>query len=283
MLVARRYDGVLPGAEQILPALIEEEDRGTASALLAAPSDPEAVVRRLHVLRGAGRNAEAVELARPFLVDLGATVATGEHGSWIINDAAYALLATSRASEAADLMGRLNALDPTDYPEADLISTGINYAGMLWELGRPADSLAHIARLRSSGPDRASDYGRAWIAAYAVCSHFSLQQAAQAQADLAWLKDRPTVNAAALNLALLCANDLDASERHVISRLESDDPDGILMALQDYAIETSVPDALAAMQRRFAEVRDRPAVREALSRVGHIRRLPVARVYHGTF
>src|SRR5690606_5162843 len=102
MLVARRYDGVLPGAEQMLPALLEEEERGTASALLAAPSDPEAVVRRLHVLRDAGRNAEAVELARPFLADLGATVATGEHGSWIINDAAYALLATSRGVEAAD-------------------------------------------------------------------------------------------------------------------------------------------------------------------------------------
>jgi hypothetical protein len=82
---------------------------------------------------------------------------------------------------------------------------------------------------------------------------------------------------------MLCMGDLDGSERLLIERLNSEDPSEVLLALQDYSIESSGGPALALLRGRLREVRERPAVRAAAERVGHIRRLPFDRTYHGSF
>jgi tetratricopeptide (TPR) repeat protein len=283
MLVARRYDGLLPPGEEALGRVLEEEDRGTANALASAPNDAETVLERITYLRSVGKNAEAVAVAQPWLADARRAASVGIEGPYIVNQAAYSLVALGRVGEAVDAMRRLTELDLRAHPEADLIGPGINYAGMLWELGRPADSLAQIERLRPLAAEHANQYGKMWIAAHAACAHAALNQADRAAAELRQLRLTPSINQAAVNQAMLCMGDLDGSERLLIERLSSDDPSEVLLALQDYSIESSGGPGLDLLRKRLREVRERPAVRAAAEKVGHIRRLPLDRTYHGTF
>lgn len=283
LLIGKSYEGLLPRGDELLRLSLEEEDRGTASRLAAAPRDVEAILARIGYLRSVGKNEEAVAIAQPWLADVAATVAEAGRASWIVNDGAFALVALGRTDQALNAMGRLAGLDIAAHPESDLISSGINYGGLLWQVGRPQESLAYIARLRPLAAEHASDYGRTWIAGHAACANAALGRTAAAVAELRQMEVRPSVNAAALNMALLCMNDLDGSERLVIERLGSDDPAEMLVALQDFRLETSEGAALDAVRRRFDQVRSRPAVRAAIERAGRILSLPVDRTYYGTF
>lgn len=281
LAIVRRYDGLLEEGEAAIRRALEEEDRGTASVLAARPDDVDTLIERVAYLRSVGRAADAVALTGAWVGDVAAMVRRNPRGVWLVNETAYALVALDRVPEAAGLMARLAALDPAGNDE--LIGPAINHAGLLWQIGRPADSLAQVARLRGPAGERANDYGRMWIAAYAACSNSALGQSVEAQAELARLKAAPTVNAAALSLGLLCTNDLDGAERHLLDRLASDDPKQVLSALQDFEVETSGGPALDEARLRLRQVRDRPAVRAAIDRVGRILTLPLDRSYQGTF
>ena len=282
LLVAKRYDGLVAAPDERLRLAMDEEGRRTAAALAATPDDAGAVHDRILYLRSVGKSQDAASLALPWLADVRKTVEQHERGGWVINDGAYALLALGRTAEALEAMRSLAALDMNALPNRDLIGPSINYGAMLWQAGRPEESLAHIERLRPAAATFANEYGRMWLAAHAVCAHSALGRGAQGEAELRRLQGQPSVNAAALNLALLCRGDLDASERQVIQRLNSDEPSEMLLALQDYHLETPVPEPLQAVRRRLREVRERPAVRAAIERVGRILTLPIDRYYYGS-
>lgn len=284
MLLQRRYDGLFGPATnsaEHLDRVLAEADRSTAAALRERPDDHDAVFERMEYLRGVGRDEDAVAVARPLLGDVAATVAQSRNGMWIIDSAASALLTLGRADEALALMARLVALDMAEYP--DLIGPSINYSGLLWEAGRHEEGLAHAERLAPLAADYANDYGRMWVASYAACSNLALGRTDAANPHLERLKAQPDANAIALNLALLCANDIDASERLVIHRLQAADPDPVLLALQDYRINPAASEGLVQIRQRLHAVRERPAVRAALDRVGRILSLPLSRAYFGTF
>lgn len=284
MIVRTRYDRIVaPGQDriQLLRHALDERDRETAAAAAAAPANVQAVLDRAQHLRATGRNAEAYALLQPFTRDVRATVAAGEQGMWLINEAAYALSALGRDADAMRLMERLVALPVAD--NVSLISAFINRNDILFAAGRYEEALAWGQRLDRDYSRFASDYGKMWIAAGLVCAYAGLNRSAEAAPQLERLRTTgSTANPAALTQAYLCAGDSDAAAAVLVHRLESEDPDSAILALQDFSIADRA-DAMKPVVDRLIALRERPAVRDALGRVGRVLPLPLARAAVGSF
>jgi tetratricopeptide (TPR) repeat protein len=283
MIVQTRFDPVLPAGRDRLDLLREslaQRDRATAEALAAAPQDVRAALDRIQYLRGLGRDADALALAMPFTRDVRATVAAGREGMWVINEAAYTLATLGRGDEAVALMRRLLALPIAD--NAALIGPFINQAEVLNGVGRYGEALEHARMLERDDARYANDYGKMWISSATVCALAGLNRTAEAAPVLERMRAQSEVNPAALTRAYLCAGDEDAAAALLVHRLESDDSESAVLALQDYALDHETGQD-ARLLERLTAIRARPAVRDALGRVGHMLTLPLARTYWGGF
>ena len=285
--VGKRYDIVLPaGADRMtmIRAALDLQDRTTREALAAAPTDMEPLVERIHFFRGLGREEEALATARPHLRDVRATAGNGDRGMWVLNEAAFAFAALGRLDEALALMERIAALPLADNP--GLVSMRINHLELLWNAGRHEEVLRRAAVLEASSDNYASDYGKMWVASSRVCALASLGRRAETAPLLARLVALRDTNAPALTRAYLCLGDDAAAGTLMVHRLEGDDADGAIMALQDYAVAPTPAMAQSptgALRLRLLALRDRPEVRAALDRVGHTLSLPLARSYWGDY
>lgn len=280
ILILKRYDGLLPEAgDRFAPlrAALAAQERTTADAVARDGQNLEHRLDRVQHLRALGRNGDALALSQPQLRDPDASALSSEDGMWLVNEAAYALLDLGRPAEAARLMDGLTRLPVADH--LYLISSMINQGEVLNQAGLHGDSLAHARLLERDFAQHASDYGDMWIRATIVCASASLGRSAEAAPALEAIRAAPDVNPAALMRAYLCLNDLDTAETLIVSRLEGDDPQEAVMALQDYALE---PRRDQLVERLLA-VRARPAVRAALERVARLAELPLARTYWGGF
>lgn len=277
MMVQTRYDAILaPGRDRL--ALLQEglaqRDRDTSAALAAAPRDMRRVLDRVHYLRGVGRDADALALVMPFTRDLRATVFAQEEGKWLINDGAYALIALGRNDDALALLRRLTAL-PIDQ-DWGLVSQFINQAEILVDTGHYAEALERARTLERDDGEHASAYGKMWISAAIVCSLAGLNRAAEAAPEVARMRDQREVNPAALTRAYVCLGDDDAAAASIVHRLESDEPDSAILALQTYTLSRGASQQ-GRLYDRLMALRDRRDVRDALARVGRLYTLPLAR------
>jgi len=280
ILLGRRYDPALPpGADRLdlLRAAIARQDQATRDAVAAAPGDLMHIVERANYLRSLARDEEALALLRPHLTDLPATVANGEYGMWVPNEAAAALANLGRESEALALMDRVAALPLADKPT--LISLRINHLGMLWEAGRYEEVLRQASLLDADAERIASDFGKTWIAAARVCALASLGRNAETAPFVTRLRGWSELNPVALSHAYLCLGDEPAAAALMVQRLGAADPDPAIQALQDYTLGREASGPAAALQQRLATLRERPEVRSALDRVGRRLTLPLARGY----
>lgn len=281
LLVHRKYDLAVAArgdASAAFTSALGAHDRATAAALAAQPQNHRFALSRAQHLRSVGREQDALAVLMPFTADLAATAAADPQGIWLVNEAAYALLALGRRSEAVSLMSRLVAMDMAANPE--LIGPSINHSVVLWRAGRFDEALAHAQRLDREAQQYANDYGRMWIASSVVCSLASLDRGAEAAPWLRRMQAQADSNAAALTRAYLCLGDMDAAEALLVRRLESAEPESALLALQRYAV--AVPgDEVERLYSRLEQLRDRPAVRQAVDRVGRILNLPLSRIYWG--
>ena len=282
LLLLNRYDGMLGDRDplELLGEALAEEDRETAEAIAIAPDNHKRVLQRASHLRSVGRNGDVIALLEPFTADVAATAAASDEGLWLINEAAYALVAEGRDDEAVALMGRLAELSIDE--NSNLINTAINYGEILFETGRPQQALDHSLRLEQESGDHASDYGDMWIADTIVCALAALGRAPEATPWLERMRGLSDSNPAALTHAYLCLGDDDAAAELMVDRLGKDDPIGAVLALQDYERSRGTSQA-GPLQDRLVALRDRPEVRAALDRVGRIRTLPLARAYWGNF
>lgn len=283
MIVNSRYDRIVaPGQDrlELFRHALAEYDGATAAALAAAPASTQAVLDRVLYLRGIGRDAEAYALLQPFTRDLRATIAADDKGIWLVSEAAYALSALGRDAEALRLMDRIAAL-PADGNGGLLIAL-MSRLDIYFSAGRYEDALAWGQRLDREYSQYASDYGKRWIVAGIVCALTGLNRSAEATPQLERLRTGSEANMAALTLAYLCLNDSDAAAAALVHRLQSDDPKSAILALQDYRIAERV-DPMTPVVARLIALRERPAVRDALGRVGRILPLPITRSYGGGF
>jgi hypothetical protein len=283
LVTQSRYDPALPPGRDRLDLMRESlalRDRETAEALAAAPRNVRYVLDRVQYLRGLGRNAEALALVMPFTRDVRATVAAGREGMWVINEGGYALIDLGRGDEAVALMRRLLPLSVAE--DINLIGPFINHAEILNAAGRYAESLDYARRLAQGDARYANDYGKMWISSAIVCALAGLNRSAEAASELEHMRVQSDANPAALTRAYLCAGDDNAAAALIVHRLQSDDPESAILALQDYTLSQPAGQE-AALVARLTVLRDRPEVRAALDGVGHVLTLPLARTYWGSF
>jgi tetratricopeptide (TPR) repeat protein len=283
LLVAKKYDALFPESvnrPQMLQQSLDRYDRLTLQRLKAAPDDPKRLRERGNALRAQGREAEAAALLLPFAMDLAKVENAGADGFWLVNEAAYALSASGRGDEAVGLMDKLLTLGMDKHP--DLISMAINKGELLNDAGRYKEAAAHEAML-SQMKDMASPYGFMWMWSIAACAHALSGDQAGAAPWLEKLRKNSADNEAAHMRALLCANDLDAAEALLIARLKGDDRQSVLLKLQDYRQGSLLSAISKVLEPRLLAVRERPAVKEAISGAGRIISLPLSRTYWGDY
>lgn len=282
LIVGKRYDPLLPRDVDRLAMLgraIEGHDRETIAALATAPADRYRLLARAQHLRSVGRDADALTVLAPATSDV-AAAAVEEPGMWMVNEAAYALVALGRNDEAVRLMDRIAALPLERH--GHLVSARINHLEILTSVGRHAEALDWAARLESHEGEYASDYGKAWIDSTRVCALAALGRAAQTAAPLQRLRGWSEINPPALTRAYLCLNDLDAAAALLVQRLGRNDPVQAILALQDYRLSRGRGQT-GPLYDRLLSLRERPEVRAALDRVGRVLSLPLARTYWGDF
>lgn len=281
LILMRKYDGLLDSPASSLDhfnRLLSDHDQQTASALADDPRNYMKVLTRAQFLRGQGREDEAASILAPFTSDVPGTHAHDERGMWLINEAAYALLALGRNEEALGPMSQLVKMDMAASP--DLIGPSINYAEMLRRAGRPGESFAHAEQLAKQEA-YANPYGRMWIKSAAACSLADLGRREEAIARLHAMEAGRDDNPAALMRAMLCLDELDAAEQLTLERLGSDEPKDMILALQDYRPGGANSGVDASLYQRLLKLRERPAVAGALDRVGRRLTLPLSRIYYG--
>jgi hypothetical protein len=121
-----------------------------------------------------------------------------------------------------------------------------------------------------------------WIASGLVCALADLGRADEAAEKIDWMRGQENANAPALSRTLLCLGDLEAAEALLLRRLRAQGDETLLEDLQAY--ERTAPDERDdPIARRWAELRERPAVREAIGGAGRMLRLPLAKVYWGAY
>lgn len=281
MILQRQYDDILvPGEDRLalLSRVLTNYDRHSAERLAAAPEEMQRALNRAQFLRGQGREADALAVLAPFTSDVPGTVARDGSGMWVVNEAAYALVAMRRGDEAVALTAQLAALP--DDPNGALIGPRINHGEVLLRVGRHGEALAHALHLEREYGPRINEYGRMWNYATIVCALERLSRRDEAEPWLDRMRESSDDNPSALTQAYLCRNDLDAAEALLVRRLEGPEPETALRAIQIYAADNGAPPD--PVDARLDVLRERPSVRAAAERVGHLLELPLSRIYWGT-
>jgi hypothetical protein len=281
LLVLGRYEAIRDPGEplDLLAAAVAYADEAGRAALAAAPDDAEIAHGRVRFLRLVGRPAEALVAAQRFLADPEET-ALRPFGNWLVNEAVYAMLDLGQRDEGVALMARLAAMDVGRHPE--LISQTINHVAVLRRAGRHTEALAHARRIDARWGPNSNMAARMWIASGLVCALADLGRADEAAEKIDWMRGQENANAPALSRTLLCLGDLEAAEALLLRRLRAQGDETLLEDLQAY--ERTAPDERDdPIARRWAELRERPAVREAIGGAGRMLRLPLAKVYWGAY
>jgi tetratricopeptide (TPR) repeat protein len=284
ILTVKTYAGLLPDSEDeagLMRRAVAGQDGISARALAEHPDDVQAIFKRVQLLLSIGRAAEALALLQPWLGDVRATVVSDAQGMWLFDQAAYALLALGRADEGAAIYARLIALPVAEQPA--LLDPNINYASYLWQAGRYREALAHAERLVRDFDRRMNDFGRLWTWSAAACALAGLDRTAEARLWLERMRPIAGANPGALMRGYLCVGDLAAAEAMLLERLGSDSPTDAVLALQDWQVPEAPEGPAVAVEARLAELRARPAVAQALGRVGRVMSLPMGRSYWGSF
>jgi len=283
LVTDRRYDPVVADSDRLaaVRAAIERQDRFTAERLAAAPDDTERLVDRAGFLRSIGRDREVLDLLLPLMGEVRLVAGRHRRGLWLVNEAAYSLIATGAAGEAAELMRPLFDLNIDANPE--LVNTSINFVSILWQAGQSEEALRRADAFMAGGARHASDYGKMWIIANAVCAATDLRRTADAEAWLARTSGIASSNHSAMLQALLCRNDLAGAERVLLAALEDDTHrNSAILWLQDYDRQPQAGRA-ERVRESFRRLGSRAAVEAALARVGHRLRLPLPPSRYGWY
>nr|MDP8994625.1 hypothetical protein [Pseudomonadota bacterium] len=281
LVTDRKFDPLVGDADRVarVRAAIETQDRLTAGALAAAPEDVDALVERATYLRSVGRDRDVLDLLLPLMADPALVVARGQRGFWLVNEAAFALIATGAEDEGIELIRPLASMSLEERPE--LINTSINFTSLLLKTGRNEEALREVARLAEAGADVVSDYGKMILWGNAACAAARLGRRGESDAWMRRMEAKVDENRPAMIATHLCRGEADAAERILIGALESDDwRDQAILWMQDWQPRTDAPASLRA-EAQFAELRARPAVQAAFARVGHRLRLPLPSTLYG--
>lgn len=270
-----RFAPIRDGLSLDIPAAIATQVQQAREAVKAHPTKLHPVVVLMWVLRQSLDFAEAVQLG-----DAAVSAMSGPKGPkvyddykesrvWVLDARGEALYRLGKWDEAVAQLTAARQL-----PEmGDVnVSQTINLAGLYNDLGKPREALTTLAELAS---DNVSPYGLMQAATERVASADQLGDAAEVEKQLALLKEHQQDSVSTYQRALISANHLDEAAQLLISRLQ--DPDqriDALLDVQDYKEAVLGPRAVE-WQKRWAAVRHRRDVVEAIGKVGTVSAYPM--------
>jgi hypothetical protein len=259
---------------------LAEHDRLTAAALAADPNDPSRLLQRAQYLRGADREAEVVALLQPHVSDIKAVAAKGERSFWLVNEAAYALLAQDRPKQAGKLMQDLLAVGYDGHPY--LINMAINLGNMMVAGGRHREGADYSVRLFANRSKLASEYGHMWMWSAAACGYALAGDGKAAGEWLSRLRAKASVNRSAFRRALLCADDLSGAAAVTVEGLADAESD-FLVDAQDFRLGSYRSATRRLLEQRYRAMLQRPEVKAELAKNGRVLEVPLSRVAFGPF
>jgi tetratricopeptide (TPR) repeat protein len=269
-LTERRFEPLWPALEARVGAhmaIAEAAAVREAEAIFAAHPDDAGARRGLvQAYALAGRLADADRTGADFASDPAEMSAIDQTGAWLINDHAFVLSAMGRGAEADARLAALRSIDIEAAPW--LISMVINRVSLLVGDEKWPQALALQDEAAALAERHGSPYARQLVRSLSLCALNGVGRAAERDARLAELRAHETDAPGATVSGLLCVGGIDEAERVVLRWLAPPgDSRGALDYLQPPA-GTRGEESPSAGARQ--ELLRRPAVRQALERVGRI-------------
>ncbi|MGA0599770.1 hypothetical protein ACO2Q3_03600 [Caulobacter sp. KR2-114] len=275
-----RYTAIVradPGRFEVVPAV--ERELAADQAAMAAHPDRLAPVREvLSTLRGLGRYDEALALAQSALDRIAASAKPAfadqsDQLNWILDQKAEILIRLGRVDEA--LAAERRGASTEEEGTGGNVSQTINLAGLYVLVDRPHEALTLLPSAWSL--PHASLYGVAWVHAMRACALQTSGRPTELEAERAYLAAHAADNPEAALYAALCANDLDSAAAMVIAQLQDDEDRGqALVNLCPFAPLPHPSSFEESMERRRLALSQRPDVRAAIAKAGHVEPLPLA-------
>ncbi|HWX36672.1 MAG TPA: DUF3857 domain-containing protein [Steroidobacteraceae bacterium] len=270
-----RFAPIRAGAGLEVQAAIEKGIQQAREAVKAHPTKLLPVMRLMQVLIESLRFADALQVADDAISAMNGSKGPKVYDDyrtyrvWLLDGRSQALFKLERWDDAvAQLM---SARELPENGNANVSQT-INLASEYNDLGKPREARATLAKLYS---ESASPYGLMQGAVERLASADQLGDAAETEQQLGFLREHREDSLATYQRALISANRQNDAAQLLISRLQ--DPDqrvDALMEVQEYK-EHSLPPRAAEWHRRWKTVRNRPDVREAISKVGNVSEYPL--------
>jgi tetratricopeptide (TPR) repeat protein len=268
----KRFDALV---DRAAPAF--DVERIAASRLQAlklqaqsAPDDPDLVIELLHALLRQGAADEAAEVSGALIArarddaDLALRLERAGNMNWILNLHASAHAHAGRFDQAIAQLERAIRLGENGVRN---VSQVLNLAAYHAGLERPDEALALLDKVGEM-----SGYGRM---VYEFVRHRAAvlkQDAAIADAALAYLREHMDDNALVLVDALVDADRVDEAAATLVRLLESErHRSDALLVLQEFRRPVPVP-LYAKLEPRWNALRAHPDVQRALDAVGRSER-----------
>ena len=247
----------------------KEEIEGLRKNAGESPRSLQASLRLMRAMTHSRLDAEALALAEEAVrrIDAAGDGPPPYDDGWrfgaLLDARAAALTHLGRYDEAVQQLQRAAQLPL----KRDAVSQPIDLALLLCDLDRPDQAL-----LALPAPEKASIYGKMLIALVQLSAAVELGARTDAEKALSYLREHRSDSPSILQDALLRAGALEDAEREYISRLN--DPAERISALVEAQIysEQKRPPRAAEWHDRFTALKERPAVRSAISQFGMIDR-----------
>jgi hypothetical protein len=260
---------------ELLQAAIEKRIQQAREAVKAHPTKLQSVCRLMLVLIESLRFADALQVADDAISAMNGSKGPKVYDDyrtyrvWLLDGRSQALFALERWDDAVAQL--VSARELPESGNANVSQT-INLASEYNDLGKPREARATLAKLYT---ESASPYGLMQGAVERLASADQLADAAEAEQQLGFLREHREDSLATYQRALISANRQNDAAQLLISRLQ--DPDqrvDALMEVQEYQ-EHPLPPRAAEWHGRWKTVRNRPDVREAISKVGNVSAYPL--------
>jgi hypothetical protein len=268
MLIQKRYAPLWPRLEELAgPHLVKVRESSLRSIKLEydqAPNDHQKLQLYINALRHAGRLDEAVVLRSALPATAAAMASADEPMGWAINNVALALHESGRADDADRLFAMLN-----DAPMAEeywRVSMKINRLELLVRDGKFDKALP---LLEPTARTKGSPYADQLVRRLRYCILSSIGQKEQAAKYLPDMLQHAVDAPAPTIDGLLCAGDLDQAEKVAFDALKGEKKEAFeedfVAQLQMQPLTSDDP---SVWQRRWQELRSRPAIKREFDRLG---------------
>ncbi|PMS14525.1 hypothetical protein C0Z18_31300 [Trinickia dabaoshanensis] len=261
-IVAVQQDDIrwLNGEMQARPRLIGLVEK-TARALMMSNRLSET----LQLLDDALANVAKAPKGKPAFDDL------SDNLRWVSDTRARVLARMGRWDAALD--AQQAAQSDAAVPADDVVSQRINFGDYLYRLNRPREALEQVKTVNT---ENASAYGMMEAGEVRACAFAQLGDRTRLRATIDAMLEQRDVDADALRIALLCADDESQIAKIITARLRNERTRNAELAADQEYLPTPNPTPYdRTLSLRLRHVLGRPDVHAAINEYGVVEHYPM--------